>query len=175
MPLFFANVIPWIGLVWSLSLALFYRKIFSVLFEEDHTKANDRTIPLWITLFFTVVYLLFPIRTLINKSYQQEDFTGIGARYYDQLMTKFASDYKRENPATRKQGLIEFLYELTKNFRDDDEEDESLQRQATSNSNQGVKKKKKRAMGAMGMAKFNEFANSKEAQSGTNEVAKKVV
>lgn len=116
MPLFFANVIPWIGFVWSLSLALFYRKTFQVLFAEDHMKGNDRAISLWITLVFSGVYLIFPMRTFINKSYQQEDYTGVGARYYDQLMTKFTTDYKRENPATRKQGLIEFLFELTKNF-----------------------------------------------------------
>ncbi len=81
LPLFFANLIPVIALVWSLSLALFYMNAF-----EDFIQASadfDYTIPLWIMLGFTFMFNLIPIRSMINKSFESENYTGIGAKYYD--------------------------------------------------------------------------------------------
>ncbi len=70
LPLFFANIVPYFALVWSLSLLLFYKDIFGNLFKLDYDyKATDRTIILWINLALTGLYLILPIRTLINNNY----------------------------------------------------------------------------------------------------------
>jgi len=51
---------------------------------------------------------------MVNKSFETQSYTGIGARYYDQLIMSFRSDYVRENPVTKKEGLVNFLFNLTK-------------------------------------------------------------
>jgi hypothetical protein len=116
LPLFFANLIPLIAFLWALSMALFYNKALKTYIQDD--PEHDHLIPVWITLGFAFLFNVIPIRTMINKSFETTQYTGIGARYYDQLVMNFRSDYVRENPVTKKQGLINFLFNLTKDVDD---------------------------------------------------------
>lgn len=54
LPLFFANLVPLIGLIWSLSLTLFYMNAFKDFITGDPD--FDYSIPLWIMLAFTFMF-----------------------------------------------------------------------------------------------------------------------
>lgn len=155
LPLFFANLVPMIALLWALSMALFYNKGLKTYLEDDPN--NDRLIPVWITLGFAFLFNLVPIRTMINKSFETTQYTGIGARYYDQLVMNFRSDYVRENPVTKKQGLINFLFNLTKDVDD-------------TKKGAGSKKPNFQQLVAI-----NNFINSAAVKDSTSEVTKKLV
>jgi hypothetical protein len=113
LPMFFANLVPMIALLWALSMALFYNKGLKTYMNDDPDN-DDYQIPIWITLGFAFLFNIVPISAMINKSFDTTKYTGIGARYYDQLVMSFRSDYIRENPVTKKLGLINFLFNLTK-------------------------------------------------------------
>lgn len=100
LPLFFANLVPQIAFVWALSMALFYNKALKDYLGEDPD--HDHMIPVWIALGFAFIFNFIPIRSIINKSFETTSYSGIGARYYDQLAMTFRSDYCRENPVTKK-------------------------------------------------------------------------
>lgn len=116
LPMFFANLVPMIAFIWALSMALFYNKGIKSYIKDDPD--FDNLIPIWITLGFAFLFNIVPIRTMISKSFDTTKYTGIGARYYDQLVMNFRSDYIRENPVTKKFGLINFLFNLTKDVDD---------------------------------------------------------
>jgi hypothetical protein len=116
LPMFFANLVPMIAFIWALSMALFYNNEIKTFIKDDPD--FDNLIPIWITLGFAFLFNIVPIRTMISKSFDTTKYTGIGARYYDQLVMNFRSDYIRENPVTKKFGLINFLFNLTKDVDD---------------------------------------------------------
>jgi hypothetical protein len=58
MAIFFSNLLPFLALVWALSLALFYRTIFADLFSIEKGK---RVIPMWVMLGFAGLFTLLPI------------------------------------------------------------------------------------------------------------------
>lgn len=70
-----------------------------------------RQVALFVTLASTVLYLLLPVRTLIKK-FNKKDFDGFGAKWYDDMIAKFQTDYDRANPITKKEGIIKQLKKL---------------------------------------------------------------
>ena len=84
LPIFFANLIPWIGFFWALSLSLFYRTLFTNNYKPEN--AHRREAALWATLGISVLFILLPIRTLINK-YAKIRYNGVGAKWYDEMIT----------------------------------------------------------------------------------------
>jgi hypothetical protein len=64
MAIFFSNLLPFLALIWALSLALFYRTIFTGLFKVDHEK---RVIPMWVMLGYAGLFTLLPIKIFILR------------------------------------------------------------------------------------------------------------
>ncbi len=91
MARFFANVLPEIALIWSLSLALFYRRIYVDMFEAYGENGEKKIVPQWITLALVCVFILLPVRTWINKCFSDQNAQT--AKTYDEVFTNFASDY----------------------------------------------------------------------------------
>jgi hypothetical protein len=58
MAIFFSKLLPFLALIWALSLALFYRTIFADLFSIEKGK---RVIPMWVMLGFAGLFTLLPI------------------------------------------------------------------------------------------------------------------
>lgn len=103
MPTFFANFIPYIALIWALDLLLFYRTLYTELFGvKDYTK----TLPALAILAFAIFLILLPIRSCINKIYEDQ----VCAREtYDQKQLMFQTDYDRENPVTKNEGIVRVI------------------------------------------------------------------
>ena len=58
-------------------------------------------IPL-VTLIITAIFILFPVRTIINKCLGKRAVDDIK---YEDHFENFMSDYDRENPVTKKEGF----------------------------------------------------------------------
>jgi hypothetical protein len=113
---FFANLLPWLALIWSISLALFYRTIFSDLMELPGKK---REIPMWVMLGYSAIFALFPIRVCINRCLEKKIENIGGVSKYEELIHKFNSDYMRENPITEKEGQLKFFDKMIENETDE--------------------------------------------------------
>jgi hypothetical protein len=119
MARFFANLLPEIALVWALALALFYRRIYIDIFDVD---GEDKIIPQWVTVGVNGIFILMPIRTWINKCFS--DMNPETLKTYDEVFSRFASDYDQENPVTKKEGFLRVIdYQLSL------EKDESKKKQ----------------------------------------------
>jgi len=99
IPIFFANLMPFIAFFWALSLALFYNTLFRDTFKESSSIAKRDTV-LWTVLGFCVFFLLIPVRTIINR-FIKKPYDGSGAKWYEELISQFSTDYDRENPITK--------------------------------------------------------------------------
>ena len=67
MPTFFANLIPYYALIWSLDLMLFYRTLFNELFGVS---SPVKAAPALGILIFTIFIILLPIRSFINRCHE---------------------------------------------------------------------------------------------------------
>lgn len=92
------------ALVWSVSLFLFYRKIFFELFKTE-SQYNNRLIPLWVILGITVIFNLIPSQMIINRLNRIGLFNDTADSYKD-LLTTFQSDYERQNPTSKIKGKL---------------------------------------------------------------------
>lgn len=102
MASFFANLLPEIAFVWTLSLALFYRRIYADMPDVDG--GQKRVIPQWITLGVVCLFILLPIRTAINRCFQNQKAESV--KPYDEAFSTFTSDYDQENPVTKRDGFL---------------------------------------------------------------------
>ena len=116
IPIFFSNLMPFIAFFWALSLALFYNTLFRDVFT-DNSSINKRDAALWTTLAFCIFFLLIPVRTIINR-YIKKPFDGSGTKWYDELISKFSTDYDRENPITKTDGIKKYLIKLMEEEQD---------------------------------------------------------
>ncbi len=107
MAKFFANFIPFFAFLWSLSLLLFYRTLYIELAGEDAKKPRKTIVPLVICCFASFL-MLFPVRTIINKCFENNGEEKSKITYSDKFMT-FPTDYDRENPVTKNDGFIRVL------------------------------------------------------------------
>lgn len=87
MARFFANLLPEIAFIWTLSISLFYRRVY---FDFFHTGVEVKILPLWITLIVVGIFILLPIRTWINRSFDSNVNNPIP---YSQKCFDFISDY----------------------------------------------------------------------------------
>lgn len=66
MAKFFANLLPYIAMLWSVVLLLFYRTLYRDLFDnEDFAKV----VPPLAAVVLAGLLLILPVRTCINKCY----------------------------------------------------------------------------------------------------------
>ena len=104
MAKFFANTLPYIAMLWSVVLLLFYRTLYRDLFgNTDFSKV----IPPLAAVVLAGILLILPIRTCINKCHAQ-DFAN-ATEQYDQVFADFPTDYDRENPVTKNEGLLRIM------------------------------------------------------------------
>lgn len=105
MASFFANMLPEMALIWALSLCLFYRRIYIDYFSVPDYKIH--VLPAWIIFGITCVFVLFPVRTIIKKCY--EDKTVDTGKPYEEVCSEFVSDYDTQNPVTKRAALVRLI------------------------------------------------------------------
>jgi hypothetical protein len=99
IPIFFANLMPFIAFFWALSFALFYNTLFRDIFNDGSSLAKRNAV-LFTVLAFCIFFLIIPVRTIINR-FIKKPFDGAGAKWYDELISQFSTDYDRDNPITK--------------------------------------------------------------------------
>lgn len=102
---FFANLLPFIALIWSLSLCLFNMSLYENFVEEQELKKF--IVPLAM-IALCGFFILFPVRTVINKCNSNQGKSYDNSDYVD-FYDKFPTDYERENPVTRSHGLQKWI------------------------------------------------------------------
>lgn len=106
MALFIANLLPFFAFLWSLSLLLFYRTMYREYTNKD--EITEKLIVPYAAIAFTSLMIILPIRTCINKCFENEG-TDENNETYEQNVLKFITDYDRENPITKHEASIKFL------------------------------------------------------------------
>jgi len=112
MAQFFAGLLPYFTFLYALSHFLYIRRLQK---EYDEDPANVEKIgeenyvftPL-IGLIIVGVYILFPVRSIINKCVGENEGL-LNVSPYDDNYLQFLSDYDRENPVTQRQGEMRLL------------------------------------------------------------------
>jgi hypothetical protein len=102
---FFANLLPFIALIWSLSLFLFNVSLYENFTEERGIKKFS--VPLAMIGLCTF-FILFPVRSVINFCNKNQGISFGDVKYTD-YYDKFPTDYERENPVTRSHGLQKWI------------------------------------------------------------------
>lgn len=95
---FFANLIPFICLLWSLSLVLFYNTLYIEYFDSYYEVSDIG--PAIAILVIVAFLLIMPIRTCIGKCMVEE--ASLANITYKEAAKSFVTDYDKENPITTK-------------------------------------------------------------------------
>ena len=119
MTMFFANLLPWVAFLWALNLVLFYKTIYEQYFNDSD---EIRIIVPLIAISITSLFILLPIRTIINKcvmkKLEEEEVVGKEPTYID-YYPDFITDYERENPVTKNEGMDKWLAKKIDMEKDD--------------------------------------------------------
>ena len=129
MATFFANLIPYIALIWALSLALFYRRLFLDFSEKhfDFDDSNLKIIPMWTMLGFCGLFILV-INNCIKLCVIKTDIDTASSETYDKACLTFSTDYMRENPVTKEVGIMKLFDELIKHEGDKEKQAEIIRK-----------------------------------------------
>jgi hypothetical protein len=121
MSLFFSNLIPYFVFLWSLGLLLFYRTLYRDMYDvqEPFTK----TLPALICLITALIFLLLPIRSCINKCYEGRQVFG-REETYEVKFAEFPTDYDRENPVTKNEGIIRVMQKKLEGCKNEEQRKE---------------------------------------------------
>ena len=103
---FISNLLPYMIMVWALSLTLFYRTLFLEEYNSDHNLTFNHILPALIVLLVVIVFIILPIRTCINKCIKPD--APLDVSYWN-AFESFITDYDTENPVTKKEGMIRKL------------------------------------------------------------------
>ena len=117
MPAFFAGLVPFFAFIWSLDLLLFYRTLYAELFESKPSLL--KTAPALGLLIFAIIIILLPIRSCINKCHEGDSANA--RETYDQKFLSFPTDYDRENPVTKNEGLVRIMQKKLEMATSDEE------------------------------------------------------
>ena len=74
----------------------------------------------YIIIIIAIVFILLPIRTLLNRCVVDDDAEVEDVKYEDR-MPFFSTDYDTQNPLTAKKGKLRMLETKIKNCKDDDQ------------------------------------------------------
>lgn len=107
MATFFANLMPWLVLLWAISAYFF----FISLSQKTRVVTDDILENKALTLLAAILSILFPFRILINRSVNSSQALNVEdeKRTYSNLALTFSSDYDRENPLTVKKGTLRLI------------------------------------------------------------------
>lgn len=118
---FFANLLPWMTFLWGVSTVFFTNNLqrnYNEAYEsqqggiidesaEDNNPTQEITWVNFLPLIVTSVYILLPIRSLINKLFGEGEEDEV--QPYKNNFMAFMTDYDRANPVTKKDGVIRLL------------------------------------------------------------------
>ena len=124
MAKFFANLLPYMAMFWSMMLVLFYRTLYV---EFLFVKTAEKIYPPLGAVGLAGVLLILPIRSIINKCY--EDKKASSVQNYDSVFADFATDYDRENPVTKNEGLVRLMEKKMSSANISEEEKKKLMAQ----------------------------------------------
>ena len=79
----------------------------------------SKILPPLAAVLFTIFLILLPIRTFINRC--SEDINSKEKRTYDELFVDFTSDYDRENPVTKNEGMIRIMEKKIQSAKNEEE------------------------------------------------------
>jgi len=130
MATFFANLIPYIALLWALSLALFYRRLFLDFSEKNFNFDDDsqlKIIPMWAMLGFCGLFILV-LNNCIKLCVIKTDIDTASSETYDKASLTFSTDYMRENPVTKEVGIMKLFDQLIRNEADKDKQAEMIRK-----------------------------------------------
>ncbi len=74
-------------------------------------------------IILTAIFLLIPVRTLIN-SLVPKNMALLNESVYSEQMLGFYTDYDKENPVTRKDGCLRVLKAKIHHFEEEEESNE---------------------------------------------------
>ena len=98
---FFANLVPYIALLWALDSILVFRKLYREVFYITNIV---KVFPSIACIAFAILFILIPVRTIINNCH--DDAGAMANKTYDEAMNGFLTDYDMENPITKNEGML---------------------------------------------------------------------
>jgi Skp family chaperone for outer membrane proteins len=104
---FFSNIVPYFILFWSISNFVFIKNVVEQYNETYEDEANNSYNIAIAGMAIVGIYIAFPVRTIINKCFddnKEDEFSP----YKDNYMN-FLTDYDRENPVTKKKGMMRLI------------------------------------------------------------------
>lgn len=105
---FIANLIPYFAFLWALNLVLFYKTLYSEFFNVDTEETNKRLIVPFAAIGFASLFIILPVRTMINACFKNDGEEFSKYKYEDYYL-KFPTDYDRENPVTKNDAFIRLI------------------------------------------------------------------
>ena len=121
---FFANLVPYIALLWSLDSILVFRRLYREVFYITNIV---KVWPSLACIVFAIVYIMIPIRTIINNCH--DEATAMSTKSYDEVMNGFLTDYDMENPITKNDGMLRKMEKRLASSDISEEERKQLQQQ----------------------------------------------
>lgn len=94
-------------------------------------KTITKVIPALVILILAIILILLPVRTIINKCHESQKV--VRKETYETKFVEFTTDYDRENPVTKNQGLVRYMEKKIAMAESEEE------KQALKNQMQGVK------------------------------------
>lgn len=121
---FFANLVPYIALLWALDSILVFRKLYREVFYITNIV---KVFPSIACIAFAILFILIPVRTIINNCH--EDMNAVAQKNYDEVMNGFLTDYDMENPITKNEGMLRKMEKRLASSDISEEERKQLQQQ----------------------------------------------
>jgi len=69
MVTFFANMVPYIALLWALDSILVFRRLYREVFYITNIV---KVFPSLACIIFAIIYIMIPVRTMINNCYENQ-------------------------------------------------------------------------------------------------------
>ena len=117
MATFFANLMPYAGLMWAISFAFFTERLKHTILDQKTTifapgsgyldkgdlMRHEGTFATFVVVLFAALCIICPCRLIIQACCVTEGDREL-ATPYSKMSTSFPTDYDRENPLTKKEG-----------------------------------------------------------------------
>jgi len=121
---FYANLVPYIALLWALDSILVFRRLYNDVFYIQNI---IKLLPSRACIGFAILFLILPIRTMINTCHEGQ--IAIANIDYDEAMNSFLTDYDMENPITKNDGMVRKMEKRLASKDISEDERKALQQQ----------------------------------------------
>lgn len=120
MPIFFAHLLPYFALIWSLGLLLFYDRLYLEVYGE---RSFERVAGPFAVLLLAIIIIILPMKTLIKWYVGKTRAEKDDQSDYNVVKEFFPTTYNLENPATKYDGSP-FIETVVFNANQEEEENE---------------------------------------------------